>query len=194
MMYRPLFKIVIGLRAAGYLCQTFSGLPIAGIINFICTLPLILWGEKKVITTFVPVSFLSTQAIKIHSIAGGVSSLIIVYQQLATYFINGTRGNLELAIFGTLLFISFTIFNCAEPTTTGIFSFIYNYKHKLGSLTLLAANIIQYHAGSVLGKSGLSIASVFFIVSLALLFFVKNEKIRIADQLVMSNTVDKKII
>lgn len=191
-MYRYLFKVVIALRAAGYLCQTFSGLPIAGFINFICTLPLILWGEKKALTTSVLISFLSARAVKIHSIAGGVSSLIIVYHQLSIYFTNRTTGNLELAIFGSLLFISFTVFNLTEPITPSVFSFVYNNKHKLGSLTLLTANIIQHHAGLVLGESGLSLASVFFIVSLTLLFFVKTGKLPAANELVRTNIVNRK--
>lgn len=175
-------KVVIILRVVGYGCQFFSGLFFAGLLNFICALPLVLWSDAKDTKIKPLFKYLSDHAVQIHSYAGVTSSLIIIINELINYFYNRNIGYLVLVLFGFFLFLSFILFNSSVSTTSIPFMyFIVNNKHKLGSLMLFIANGLQYYAGVLLGKKGLSLASLFFIMSMILLFFVKSKKITMSN-------------
>ncbi len=174
------FRIVVILRLLGYISQFVSGLYLAGFITSLCAIPLIIWPSSvrnNGATAKSIYGYLKTNALAIHSYAGMISTLPIISYGVINYLETEKYGYIEIILLGILLLISFLLFNMSPPKKESSWNVsLFRNKHRVASLILLLANIFQYSAGVNLQIETLSLASIFFLTSLVILFFVKPVK------------------
>lgn len=182
-----LLNLVAFIRSLGYLGQISGGLYFAGTLSFIGALPLIIYGDNKYSKS--KFSLIKNNALAIHSYAGVITAIPIIVYGITGFNKTTNYAYLEISLVGICISIAYVLFKTKLPSYrsrfTNTIKFIYKYKHQLGSCVLLIGNIFQYHTGIVLGRGGLSVASVFFIVAIATQFFVKS---RIVKNEIKENT------
>ena len=80
-----LLNSVAFLRSLGYISQIVGGLHLAGTISLLGAIPLVFWGDKDYLINK-PGDYLKKNALQIHSYAGIVTAIPIIYYGL-NYFL-----------------------------------------------------------------------------------------------------------